>query len=710
MGRVVSETPGFPMTYARLRPVLALLGPLTLVGALVGASAGCDPPVTADAGVDASVDAPPMMIDVGPPCTNDEECNDGVPCTLDSCDSVRAFCRHVLDNASCDDGVFCNGDEMCDAIRGCRSGPRRSCDDGDVCTVDACNETDRTCDRRPRDLDRDGDVDFFCTGGGDCDDRDNTRSSTAPEICADTIDNDCDDLIDEPECGTPPHDSCDDPLDVSAGGTFVFETRGTLPDYGLACAFDNRGDVVAQLTIPAGGGPRDVRIRAEGESFSAALSLRSTCIDGGSEIECADGWPAILRARALPEGTYYIVAAAVFGVGELVMNVEISDPTPPALNDQCPGAIDVGTGGTFTGSFVDTVDDTSTTCGFFGSPDVYYALTLTATSDVRINAGSITGEGMAWSIRSDCAMASSDLRCGYGAPAAGTLHQLDPGTYYIVLEGPTFAEVDYTLTVDVLPATPPALGDTCAAPIPLTPGVRYSGSLAPMEHDYEVSCGYHYREAVHVLTLGTAADVTIDVNGGTAYMNVAVRPDCDSEAGQLRCDQGSPARARVRGLPIGTYYIIVESSTAGAYTLDVALSSPTTPIAVTGNDNCTTAVVVPETGGVYTGNTFTALPDYETTSASCGFMARSKDVVFRLDLTTRRRVIANTDGSGFDTVLYYIVGSCPGPEAACDDNGGEGTRSLLDRTLEPGTYYFVVDGWGTDSSGPYVFEIATLPP
>lgn len=682
-----------------------------LFSALFLAAPGCGPGETPDAGIDGGDrDVPIELFDAGPPCETDAECNDGVPCTLDSCDTGRSVCRHVLDNAMCDDGNFCNGDEACDGLRGCVEGPRRSCDDGDVCTVNACDEEARVCASAPRDLDHDGDADFFCTGGGDCDDRNPQRSSLAPEICADSLDNDCDGSVDEPDCGAPEHDTCDDALDVSAGGAFVLDTRGAVADYGLACAFDNRGDLALRLTIPAGGGPRGVRITADADAFSVALSLRTACVDGASEIECANSFPSEIRVRSLDEGTYYILVAGVFGAGEIFVNVELTDPLPPPPNETCASPIDVSAGGTFTGSFVDVADDTTAGCSFGSSPDLFYSLHLDASADVRITASSPDAD-VSWSIRESCAVPASDLRCSYGSPAAGTLHQLDAGDYFIVLEGPSYTEVDFTLNVEILPASPALPGDTCATPIPLVPGVTYSGSLAGMEHDYEVSCGFHYREAVHVFTLDRAQDVTLDVDGGaSAYLNVAIRPTCDSEAAQLRCDSGAPARAHIRALPAGTYYVIVEGLSSPAYTIDLTLAPASMPVPVTGNDNCLSAVLVPETGGVYTGNTFTALPDYATSTSTCGFMARSKDVAFRLDLTTTRRVTATTDGSSFDTVLYYLIGACPGLEAACDDNSGEGTRSLLETTLGPGTYYFIVDGWGSDSAGDYVFELTTAAP
>lgn len=60
-------------------------------------------------------------------CTTDEECEDGDPCTSDTCDAATSECINVPD---------------CSAIA-C------SCDDGDACTVDACNQSTGDCDNTP---------------------------------------------------------------------------------------------------------------------------------------------------------------------------------------------------------------------------------------------------------------------------------------------------------------------------------------------------------------------------------------------------------------------------------------------------------------------------------------------------------------------------------------------------------------------------------
>ena len=53
---------------------------------------------------------------------NDANCNDdGVDCTTATCDPVEG-CQNIPDDALCDDGEFCNGVETCDPVEDCQPG------------------------------------------------------------------------------------------------------------------------------------------------------------------------------------------------------------------------------------------------------------------------------------------------------------------------------------------------------------------------------------------------------------------------------------------------------------------------------------------------------------------------------------------------------------------------------------------------------------
>ena len=90
------------------------------------------------------------------------DCDDGVGCTVDSCNEGTESCDNLPSDASClDDGLFCNGTEFCDSVNDCEStgdpcDPSETCDEendecdatGDPCDTEteACNETTDICD------------------------------------------------------------------------------------------------------------------------------------------------------------------------------------------------------------------------------------------------------------------------------------------------------------------------------------------------------------------------------------------------------------------------------------------------------------------------------------------------------------------------------------------------------------------------------------
>ena len=94
-------------------------------------------------------------------------CNDGVSCTADSCDAASDSCSFQPVHSTCDDGVFCNGAELCDVASGCLVGSPETCNDGVSCTLDSCDLAADQCVNATNDsLCDDG---FFCDGAEVCD-------------------------------------------------------------------------------------------------------------------------------------------------------------------------------------------------------------------------------------------------------------------------------------------------------------------------------------------------------------------------------------------------------------------------------------------------------------------------------------------------------------------------------------------------------------
>jgi len=66
-------------------------------------------------------------------------CDDGIGCTVDSCDETADACDYSPDDAFCDNGLFCDGAETCSATLGCQVG-------SDPCLAgESCDETQDMC-------------------------------------------------------------------------------------------------------------------------------------------------------------------------------------------------------------------------------------------------------------------------------------------------------------------------------------------------------------------------------------------------------------------------------------------------------------------------------------------------------------------------------------------------------------------------------------
>ncbi len=192
--------------------------------------------------IDVSEDGEPVPD--GSRCTGDEDCDDGDPCTTDTCDVGLGDCEH--DDLDEDEdghyaefapgGVRCGGSDcddtdpdvhpstslrLCDGDADCNGNDDSDNDlDGSVreaCGGDDCNDDeeavhpgaepgcgtdasdplgDLDCNGlADEDNDDDDHVNVDC-GGDDCDDSRTDVFLDAPEVCADGVDQDCDTLVD----------------------------------------------------------------------------------------------------------------------------------------------------------------------------------------------------------------------------------------------------------------------------------------------------------------------------------------------------------------------------------------------------------------------------------------------------------------------------------------------------------------------------------
>jgi hypothetical protein len=183
------------------------------------------------------------------PCTVDTECNDGIACTADEC--KQGFCRSTPHSERCDDGIFCNGQEICSTSQGCLAGSP-PCSDGVSCTVVACQEGTRSCSYTPNDL-----------------------------LC-------------------PVSHACDAALGCQARA-FAIDNLGNVLDVRLPSG-------ITQPIGPSGGGLTDIALAPDGRlfgvDFGAASEIDATT---GRATTLSTFTPTNINAMdAAPDGTIYV--------------------------------------------------------------------------------------------------------------------------------------------------------------------------------------------------------------------------------------------------------------------------------------------------------------------------------------------------------------------------------------------------------------------
>ncbi|MCC6649219.1 MAG: hypothetical protein IT374_27075, partial [Polyangiaceae bacterium] len=160
-------------------------------------------------------------------------CDDGVPCTIDSC--VDGACVHVPGT--------CPTAQLCDIKAGCVQAP--TCADDAACKAlwgaDPCKANVR-CDGATATckfdmLDKDGDLHWpVVCGGDDCDDVDASKHPGGAEVC-DGKDNDCDGAIDGSNLCAAPRvcsaGACACPAANQCGNECV--DKSTSPNHCGAC-------------------------------------------------------------------------------------------------------------------------------------------------------------------------------------------------------------------------------------------------------------------------------------------------------------------------------------------------------------------------------------------------------------------------------------------------------------------------------------------
>ncbi len=278
------------------------------------------------------------------------DCDDGIACTVDSCNETTDSCDYVADDAACDDGLFCNGAETCSPAVGCVAGTSVNCDDGISCTDDSCNETTDSCDNVANDAHCPDDG-LFCSGLEYCDELAGCTSTGDPCLGSETCNEDAD-TCDPSTCngdGTcDPGEDCNNcPADCISGGGTAFCGDGICqPATGedcLSCPADCNGKQTgaAKLHFCCGDGDGSNPVDCTDPRCNQDLF---SCSDAPADPYCCgdllcegqeDSFNCAIDCGAAP-----YCGDAFCDPGEDSCNCAADCGTPPAAESACTDGMD----------------------------------------------------------------------------------------------------------------------------------------------------------------------------------------------------------------------------------------------------------------------------------------------------------------------------------------------------------------------------------
>jgi hypothetical protein len=348
---------------------------------------------------------------------------------------------------------------------------------------------------------------------------------------------------------------------------------------------------------------------------------------------------------------------------------------------------------------------TGSCLGDGAAPEVVYALTVERRSQVRVVINS--GYDGALYMLGTCGNMQTEIACNDDNPTTSRSQieaALDPGTYFIAVDGFGTESGEYELTATVSEMA--SLSQVCGQAPTIQAGNAITGSTANQPSYFTATCAQGARSPDRVYALDVAARSRLRVRMQSNYDGaIYVRRECQNPNTELACndDHRDPQHAQlVTTLEAGRHYIFADgfgTDNAGDFSLraDIAPLTGSNPP----GDACNAPGQIAPGQDVEL-DSFAA---GDQLAGSCGGQG-APDYVYQFTLQNRARVRARVVESEFAPALY-IQRTCgqSSTEVVCSSAGAGGGQVELDSTMLPGTYFLVVDGTTPDTFGSARVEL-----
>ncbi len=440
--------------------------------------------------------------------------------------------------------------------------------------------------------------------------------------------------------------------------------------------------------------------------------------------DSGNGPEAAVRACVPAAGAYVLAVTMKRGSGDVVAATwsggTASSPREPVIALQttresalpqgsCEAPTPLSAGATMGNtSRGEAENQGSCSGGSSDSREIVYRLDLTSRERVRLEVeprGNF--DPVLYLRQGECADTDAELGCNddlKGATAhGGSQHPpsrldqvLEPGTYFVFVDGYGSSDGAYKLTADIEDI--PSVAEICARARPLSTVQVTGGTQGSFDHA-RAGCGDEAKgaDSVYKLDVSQRQRVRITEHSDDFAPVVHLRSACADDHTEVGCNDSSvePQEAAFTGvLDPGTFAVFADSSDAeadGHFTLDLE----TSPEAGSGTqgDTCGDAAPLPLTPRTIDGDTFAAKDDISGRCSAQG----APDVVYRVELPRRLRVTASFSAQEGDHVMSL--------QRSCGDKSTEiACATDIDEVLPAGTYFLSVDGKTAHDFGKFKLD------
>ncbi len=508
-----------------------------------------------------------------------------------------------------------------------------------------------------------------------------------------------------------PGGTCEAPGVLVPGQTYSGTTEDGEDEHQGSCGNVDGRESVYKLELAQ---RRRLKIDVSAQFDSVLYVRKEDCLNESAEIECNDDAPGGVRRSQVEgvfdPGTYYVF---VDGYGEESgrYRIRVTAQDVPTLSQICRDAPPLAASAQVVGRLAEAFDNAHASCGRQArGGDLAYRLELPTRARVRLTEKSSEFRPILH-VRKSCEDEATELGCaepGQADDEATWAGRLDAGSYVVFADSAeSGATGTFHIGAEAIPEPVPAgsPGDACgdAIPVSVVAG-RIEGDTFAARDDVTSSCvPPGASDMVYRFDLPRRARIHAQLEGDEPSHMLALLRSCAGPGAEVAC-----ASAVHEAVDPGSYFLVVDGArpdTFGRFAIRYQVRD------VTGVEVACSHAPMLGFGQSVRGTLSASTDNFET---SCGRAAvhgqLAPDRVYRFAVPKKTTIRLSLRTQGFPGVLALRKACADdATDLRCLESGESPSSIDVERELDAGTYYAVVEGAGSHPEGAFTLSLSRPP-